>query len=357
METTTEIRTDPAMQSATEAWTQPRSLPCSQPCTDAATKSDTKSRTQDKKRRLSCPRGYSGLQIAILSVLRSPHVVLSYWQIARLVQSSFGLDATEGAVRGAIERLAPYKLLVRERAARGRLKGNRYAFNYDPCQYILPLSRTMESATQSATQSSGYSDHAELSNLEEIDRKSLSVSSEEAETLKAARLLESLSDNDIAFHWPKLAEHGFGTDQIRQILARLAQVNTGPERVMQGLTHAEWELEKGRMRDKSGNQVSSPVRWVFKILAHQGYYPRPEGYRSPEEQAELDATTEQERCTAAAKARQAAEAEAWIARLTPEERKAILGPQNGAVRIPETVFLRSHFRTEVWPTLHKMETS
>lgn len=357
METTTETHTDPVMQSATEAWTQPRSLPCSQPCTDAATKSGTKSRTQDKRRRQSCPRGYSGLQIAILSVLRSPHVVLSYWQIARLVQSTFGLDATEGAVRGAIERLAPYKLLVRERAARGRLKGNRYAFNYDPCQYIMPLSCSMESAMHPTTQSDGYSDSAVPSILEEIDREHLSISSERGKVPAAANLLESLSDDDIAFHWPKLAGYGFGTDQIRQILARLAQVNTGPERVLQGLTHAEWELEKGRMRDKSGNQVLSPLRWVFKILAHQGYYPRPDGYRSPEEQAELDATTEQERCAAAAKARQAAEAEAWIARLTPEERKAILGPQNGAVRIPETVFLRSHFRTEVWPTLHKMETS
>lgn len=352
-ESTTELGTEAAMQSATEAWTRPWSLPCSQPCTDAATKSGTQSRTQEGKRRASCPRGYSGLQIAILSVLRSPHEVLSYWQIALLVQSSSGLDATESAVRGAIERLAPYKLLVRERAVRGRLKGNRYAFNYDPCQYIMPLSSTMESTTQST----GYAAPAAPSILEEIDRKTLSISSEEAKVQTVASLLESLSDNDIAFHWPKLAEHGFGTDQIRQILARLVQVNAGPERVMQGLTHAEWELEKGRMRDKSGNQVSSPVRWVFKILAHQGYYPRPEGYRSPEEQAELDAATEQKRCAAAAKARQAAESEAWIVGLTPEERKAILGQQNGAVRIPETVFLRSHFLTEVWPTLHKMETS
>ena len=357
MESTTKPGTDAAVQSATEAWTQPRSLPCSQPCTDTATKSGTKSRTQDKRRRLSCPRGYSGLQIAILSVLRSPHVVLSYWQIARLVQSSFGQDATEGAVRGAIERLAPYKLLVRERAARGRLKGNRYAFNYDPCQFIMPLSSTMESVTQSTMQSTGYAAPAASSILVEIDRNTLSVSSDEEKMQTAASLLESLSDDDIAFHWPKLTEHGFGTDQIRQILARLGQVNAGPERVMQGLTHAEWELEKGRMRDKSGNQVLSPVRWVFKILAHQGYYPRPEGYRSPEEQAELDAATELERCATAAIARQAAEAEAWIAKLTPEERKAILGPQNGAVRIPETVSLRSHFRTEVWPTLHKMESS
>jgi hypothetical protein len=110
------------------------------------------------------------------------------------------------------------------------------------------------------------------------------------------------------------------------------------------------------MRDKSGDTVSSPVSWVFKILAHQGYYPRPAGYCSPQEQAELDAATELKHRTAAYEARQTAEADAWIARLSPEERKAILGPQNGAARMPEVTFLRLHFRAEVWPTQQNRES-
>ena len=116
---------------------------------------------------------------------------------------------------------------------------------------------------------------------------------------------------------------------------------------MQGITHAEWELNAGKMRDKSGNPVTSPLSWVFKILATQGYYPRPEGYRSPQEQAELDDAEELKRQSIAYEARQAAEAEAWIIRLNPEERSAILGPPGSTVRIPDEVVLRRHFRSEI----------
>lgn len=352
---------DSATYSGAKARSQPHTLPCAQACTKSATQRATHSgmeaATEDHSRRGFCPRGYSGLQIAILSALRSPHEVLAYWQIARLVREFHGLEATEGAVRGAIERLARYSLLVRERAARGQLKGNRYAFKNDPCPYIHPLPASMEPSTQAGAESGAQSaGNAAPSILEETDRKkNLSISSGESEARTALRLLEALTEEDIAFHWPMLARQGFGTDKIRQILGRLAQVNIGPEKVMQGLTHAEWDLAAGRMHDKSGNPISSPVSWVFKILAHQGYYPRPEGYRSPQEQAELDAAEELKRHTAAYEARQIAEADAWMARLTPGERSAILGPRNSPVQMPEEVLLRRHFREKVWPKLRDEE--
>ena len=68
---------------------------------------------------------------------------------------------------------------------------------------------------------------------------------------------------------------------------------------MQGLTHAEWELEHGAMRDKSGAPVASPVDWIFTSLSKNGYYRRPAGYVSPQEQAELDAAEEAKRITGA----------------------------------------------------------
>lgn len=348
---------DSATYADTQAWSQPRSLPCSQACAHSATRGgmqpSMETATEDRNRSPFCPRGYSGLQIAILSVLRSPHEVLAYWHIARLVREFHGLEATADAVRGAVERLARHNLFVRERAALGRLKGNRYAFKSDPCPHIPPLSLSMESAVQAGTEPGAQAaGNAAPSILEEIDRKkNLSISSGEPEAQIAARLLEVLTEEDIAFHWPTLARQGFGTDQVRQILSRLAQVNIGPEKVMQGLTHAEWELAAKRMRDKSGNPVSSPVSWVFKILAHQGYYPRPEGYRSPQEQAELDAAEERKRLVAAQEERFKAECDVWIAGLPPDERNAILGPQNGSIRIPGEVVLRNHFRAEVWPKL------
>ncbi len=308
---------------------------------------------EGRNRRTFCPRGYSRLQVAIISVLRSPHEALPYWWIARLITENYSFETTEDAVRGVIKRMGRYNLFVRERATHGQLRGNRYAFKNEPCPHITPLFTNMESAMQTSTESGVQSAGIDSpSILEKIDRqKNLSISSEESETQTAVRRLEALTEDDIAFHWPMLSGQGFGTIQIRQILNRLAQVNIGPEKVMQGLTHAEWELETHCMCDKSGNVVSKPANWVFKILAHQGYYPRPEGYRSPQEQAELDSAKEAERLKAAHEARKEARMKAWMVSLTPEERRAILESRNSDIPMPEALSLRLHFQKEIWPQI------
>lgn len=267
-----ESRMDSATYSGAKARSLPRTLPCAQACTKSATQgaahSGMEAATEDhrrrRRRRAFCPRGYSGLQIAILNALRSPHEVLAYWQIARLVREFHGLETTEGAVRGAIERLARYSLLARERAARGQRKGNRYVFKNDPCPYIHPLPESMESATQAGAESGEQSaGNAAPSILEEIDRKkNLSISSGESEAQTVARLLEALTEEDIAFHWPMLARQGFGTDQIRQIVSRLAQVNIGPENVRQGLMHAQWELAAEAITVKAASQGQTVTDFI-----------------------------------------------------------------------------------------------
>lgn len=337
------------MQSDTDSRMLPRSLACSRACMVRTMESGTDNPMEDK---LRCMQGFSHVQINILGILKSHTEVLAYWQIAHLLEQHYGGSVTEGSVRGALERLFPREFLVRRRASRGRLKGNRYALATDPCTHIQPCNFIVGVVTESDTQSAGT---AAPSILEKADRKILSVSSQEAEESKAVRLLEALTEEDMHFHWPALARQGFGTDQIRQIISRLVQVNISVKQIMQGLTYAEWELAADRMRDKSGTPVTSPVSWVFKILATQGYYPRPEGYRSPQEQAELDAVEELRQRTAAYEARQAAEGDAWIARLTPDERSAILGPQSNIMRMPDEVVLRCHFRSEIWPLMQREE--
>ena len=320
--------------------------------TDADTHSGMESGMEYASRNNRCPLGFSFVQIAILSVLKDCQAVLAYWRIAQYITGAYGLQVTEGAVRGAMERLFRRGFLLRSRAVAGHTKGNHYAFSPDPCRHIRPYSPSMESDTDSGMESAAHSgENTAPSILKKIERRNtLSISSEKASQDAVSRL-ESLTEDDIAFHWPELSRLDFGTHQIRQILQRLEQTGTGPEQVIQSLAHAEWALAAGRMYDSTGKPVANPVNWVFTILARQGYYPRPEGYVSPQEQAELDAAKETERLTAAYEARQTAEADAWIARLPPDERNAILGPQNGVVRMPEDVILRRHFRAEVWPTL------
>lgn len=295
-----------------------------------------------------CPRGFSGLQIAILGVLKAHQQIIAYWQIAELIVTSYGMAVTEGAVRGALERMYRRGFLIRARAATGSLKGNRYAFTADPCPHIIRYSTTesgMDSSMISAVQSGEI---CAPSILEEIDRKNtLSISSEERERNR----LEALTETDIAFHWPKLAGNGLGTHQIRQIIQRLEQKNLPLSNVLQGLEHAEWELERGLMQDKDGKAVSLPANWVFSILAKQGYYPRPVGYVSPQEQAERDAAEERKRFATAQEERLKVECDVWIAGLSEDERRAIVGDDSDKSRMPDGVALRNHFRTQVWSGL------
>jgi hypothetical protein len=278
-------------------------------------------------------------------------------QIAQLILSGYGLQTTEGAVRGALERMFRRGFIVRNRAANGIMRGNRYAFSADPCPYIRPYAQSADFGMVSHTETAAQSDENAAASIlkEKIDRKNLSISSGEGERQKTIQRLEALTEEDIAFHWPTLSRQGFGTDQIRQILQRLAQKNIGPEHIMQGMTHAEWELNANKMCDKSGNPVGSPVRWVFTILAQQGYYHRPEGYISPQEQAEQDAAEEEKRMQAAHEARQTAAYDAWTIGLSHNERAAILESTTNGVRIPEPVALRLHFRNKIWPKMQNGE--
>jgi hypothetical protein len=294
------------------------------------------------------------MQIAILSVLKGHSQVIAYWQIAETIASAYGLKTTEGAVRGALERMFSRGFIIRSRAANGKIQGNRYAFSSDPCPYIHPYVAKVESGKESGTDSEAQSGESSAPSIlkEKTDRENLlSLSSEANAGQKAVRLLEALSEDDIAYHWPRLAKAGFGTFQIRQIVNRLGQVGNNAEQVMQGLRYAEWELEHKVMLDKSGSPVASPVDWVFSSLAKTGYYRRPKGYVSPEEQAELDAAENAKQLAAAMEARKNAEMKTWTASLSSDERKAITTQPGKAFAMPDDVALKLHFNNHIWPKI------
>jgi hypothetical protein len=328
---------------------------------DSNMESAAQSGMETASRKGRCSQGFSLLQIAILSVLKACSSVIAYWQIAEQVRTAYGLQITEGAVRGAMDRLIPRGFLVRIRAVNGRIQGNRYVFSPFPCPHIrsYPSSR-MESCMDSDMEPAMHSgENASPSILKEenSDRENLSISSEKTERLENARKLEVLTECDIAFHWPELARLGFGTHQIRQIVQRLAQVGIASTQVMQGLIHAEWELAAGRMRDGTGTPVANPVNWIFSILARQGYYRRPEGYVSPEEQAAHDAAKEAEQVAAAHTALFTAECSAWIATLSEENRQFILSERKGQFPMPPEVLLTQHFRSTIWPKIQGGSTA
>ena len=158
---------------------------------------------------------------------------------------------------------------------------------------------------------------------------------------KRKKDLLSLSSERIALTWPLLHRAGFGTEQLAQIAVSLAELGKVADKVVPGLDHAEWELANGAMRDKDGNAVLDPCSWVFRSLARTGYYRRPKGYVSAEEQAARDA---EEEARAVATARQKAEQaafETWRDGLAPE---ALAAAMRGFPGGPRDAWLKAYWR-------------
>lgn len=319
-------------------------------------RSDAHSVKRSEFGRVLCKKGFSIAQINIIGLLLGigPQVV-SYKELASELEYYYGLKRTSEAVRQIVLRLASRGILRHTKAREGMLQGVRFQLVYELiCPHIRPPEcPDGRSGEQSGERTDIRSGHfSPVSILEEIDRKNLSISL--GKTKESRLLLEALSEEHISFHWPELARCDFGTAQIRQIIERRDQVGEGVENIMQGLNFAEWELANDCMRDAQGNGIESPRNWVFRILATQGYYPRPANYVSPVEQAERDREEIAKREQHAIQARRNAEADIWLANLTQSEKDAILkttGGIQGAVH--DQTRLRLHFQNKVWPALRE----
>ena len=129
----------------------------------------------------------------------------------------------------------------------------------------------------------------------------------------------SISQERMEFTWPNLSSAGFGIHQIEQIIAALDELGKPADKVVQSLDHAEWELDNGKMLDKAGRPVADPCSWVFRALARTGYYRRPAGYVSAEEQAAKDAEAEAKGVSFALQKADQARFEAWRDSLSQED--------------------------------------
>lgn len=195
---------------------------------------------------------------------------------------------------------------------------------------------------QTAEQASG----CDAPSSRKIDRKTLSISEDHA----TARLL-AFSENDYALHWPRLAQAGVGVSLIEQVVDELRKIGKSTEKILEGLSYAEWELEHGVMLDKNGAQVGDPASWLHRALATNGSYRRPRGYVSPEEQALLDATEEANRRKAALEQLAAREFEIWLDSLSAEALEGYLPNRKPSEPSIRDSLLRTAFRERVWPDL------
>jgi hypothetical protein len=156
----------------------------------------------------------------------------------------------------------------------------------------------------------------------------------------SAEKLTSLSNADIQFHWPCLAGTGFGVHQIQQIVERLQKVEKPLTYIFQSLDHIEFELENGQLQDRNGSSVQDPCSYAFNALAKHGYYRRPHGYISSQEQAEEDARLEAEQLRKAREKKEEEEFQAWKQSLSEEEYRELIKDKKG----PEEKWLKHKWR-------------
>ncbi len=293
-----------------------------------------------------CKEGLSIRHINILSIIKQSFTPMSYKQIADILTTYFDLPSSPDSVRGILQRMKAKKLISAKFTRHGFARGNVYSCSSKICPHIPPF--TVQAESKNPVHFAPSIDRIDR-NLSTYSKSLILSDSANSESTPSARnKLEALSDEDITFFWGNLARSGFGKIQIGQIIQRLEQQGLSLDQVMQGLTHAEWDLEHNQMKDKSGELVKSPTNWVFQILARQGYYPRPHNFTSAKEQAELDTKQERERLEKLQEENDSKTFEEWLARLTEEEKSKFADEQkeksNSTYTFPEGFLLRSYFR-------------
>ena len=272
-----------------------------------------------------CQLGLSVNQINIISIIKDTRLPLSYKNIAEMLNINFQTTLSADAVRGSITRLKNNSFIESQKTSLGKRRGNVYTIKSLACSYI-PMINMQDNMQTSQQFNMHPAVHTNTSRFKDRTDSNLSIlnpaTNQNHQSYKHD--FESLSKDDIEFHFENLAKNDFGTDQIRQIILRLESVNISLENVMQGLTYAEWDLEHGQMKDKNGKLIEKPSSWVFKILAKQGYYPRPKNYISPAEQIERDAKTETEALEKLKKEFEDVQYENWRDSLSEEKKQELM---------------------------------
>ena len=292
---------------------------------------------------LPCPLGLSFVWIKVLAMLGLvSNQVISYKRLAQQFLELCGIKKTPEAMRGIVFRLGEHGFLHHRQARHGTIRGVWITLQPERLCPHMPVPRISREGMQHGIPQNMHA--LPLDKIGRIEDSTISCCTH------AFSALSSFTAEDMAFHWPELVRMGFGTKQVDQIVSRLRQMNKDPAGVLQGLTHAEWELAHGCMRDRHGNEVSSPQNWVFKILATQGYYPRPKGYVSPEEQAEKDALEESRRLEEISKKRVEEARATWFEGLSMEDRQGIFGADH-KLCTPNHPKVRVYFKQHVWENL------
>lgn len=256
-------------------------------------------------------------QRAVLS-----HLLATRPYIIQFAQLGQAVGLGEATTRTILRRLATLDFIKYQRQRDGQIQGVSISFNASLCEQFTQGQSLSQSLDQPVTKPLSRPLTSKKMDLNQ-DKEIYPSEDEPGE-----RLLR-LSDETFAEHWPDVFAIGFGTDEIRRVVESRRAVGKSNNRLVEGLDHADFALREQReghrvIRDGEGEEVRKLAGYVLNSLRKSGTYGMPDGYVSPEEQAEKDAVKKARRIMEARKAREEAEFQVWRGGLTPEEREAIL---------------------------------
>jgi hypothetical protein len=326
---------DPATQSATHRVTHPVSDPVNHPAGDP----------QDDP--VNHPLNTQGIGADLWETLTGPQKkVLLYLaahqgEIIRYADIAQAGAMPPATVQTICRRLKNLGVLSSHYGSRGVIKGIRFSLEKKIFQTALrqndPVSNPVSNPQDDPAGDPGSDPPSSPPSHPPTQQATQQATPEASNVLIDRKKNLSLSSCVLQTTWPHLARCGFGLEQLRQAVENLTALGKPTDRLVQGMDHIEFELEHGQLVDKGGQVVADPCSWAFRALAQNGYYRRPKGYVSAEEQALRDAEQEARALLDARQKAEQAQFEAWRDGLGEE---ALAEAMRGSPGGPKDVWLK-----------------
>ena len=147
----------------------------------------------------------------------------------------------------------------------------------------------------------------------------------------------AVTDEDIAAQYPFLADAGFGSSQLNQIVEHREKLNLPLAGLLASLEYAEYMIKTKHLK-KYGKIVSNYNAYFFTALKDGGAILRPDGYKTVTERALEEARADKKR-------EMDAQYHLWQEGLSADEKREILKTKK--IAIPDGSFLKEHWRKHI----------
>jgi hypothetical protein len=313
-----------------------------------------------------CPIGLTAKQAVLIAALSTRQgCITSHAEAAHLCGVLWGIETTKVAIRELTDKLRKRDFFsVCQAAHEGIIQGMAIVFSAKCCGFLqLPLapphtvalspthtpacaSPHERTATPDAATAHSPASPSLLQKKKEDEEKNVPtfLKEKQATPALADEFFEQVAE-DYTENWPHLMRVGF------DFPAFVNAAHKAPDKGMliktwrQSLTYADFAWKTPALvKDSEGKSIRSPHTWIAGCFIKSSHYPRPLGYRTPEELAQ-EAT--KQAAQQEAEARCDAAYQKWRVSKTNAELLELMGYKYGST--PPEPIVRAFFKTSIWP--------